>query len=1137
MIPIMKITKNVFLNLLVLLVVSLVSSSHPIWAAPAAPEPFLIQQPDGTTIEVYNKGDERLHWIETNKGRTIARDKKSRKWFYVDHFQGTSPVLSRVPADKNYPRLLKKHIRPEKGHWSEGLDESPFSTPSAAPSAIVTESAVVSESLQSAPAAALQTTSGNIVLILVEFDDRAGTYTSQAEWTPFINEKIADYFHTASYGNVNLDPAQESSGEVDNGVVGWLHLSRTHPGSDGETISAEKQPLALDAIVAADPYINYAAYDSNADGYVDADELAIVIGVAGYEDAVGGGVLDPGVWAHKWSLPTPPTLDGVIVGAYNTGKGGYAMFGEIHTDHQATMGVMAHELAHLIFGFPDLYDTDYSSSGLGRFCLMSGGVWGKSSDEIWSGATPVLPSAWIKQRAGWVIPPKFYGIQAITAAGDATATFDNTVYRLNTDSSSEYFLVENRQALGYDRGFERWFGAGWGGLAIFHIDDTQTSNTNDTQRWVDLEEADDVQMGTDYGSPAKLWFAGQSVNLEGFSILSEPNSRCYDGTDSSVSVKDISASAPVMTATLMGTPFYFQLLYEDFDGDTPHLGWSVVDNEGAGRVWQYGQFPGTYYYTNKTGGAGHSANADSYYYYLSQDPTYPHTAAMDTELISPPFNPLDYANTYLNFKSYWSQYSSDKIAVDILCDGGSWATIWNQDDATSAVKEAPVLDITAYTTGKASCQIRFHYYDAVAYLWQVDDIEVMGTLLPTAYAGNDYPLPASQWRIMSLPRDPGGAANTVADVFSDDFPEASYGMSWILYERNRTTDSYDTLAEDAPLNLGQGYWIYSYDAATLDIAGNPTVPSYTPDCPAGCFEIPLLKATPEAGSYRFNLLGHPFAHDVAWADVRLKVASGGSSALYSPSEADSAGYLSKVLYKYDSGWVPLDDVTPGMQGSLVEFDGFLVEVLGGGIVDTYDSLSLLIPVAQPAVAAAPEVLMSAQAEAHQSPAPVATFDLWKRNVPNSHSVKPDADGWFVRLIATDDANNLQDKGNVLGQLPDSDAGYDIHDLPEFSPMGGDYLTIVFPHADWGEHAGDYASDFHAYSQKNRQDSWQFEVRTNDSHREVTLSWAGLQEVLQPSVLIDNETGEVIRMRFVEEYTFFMNGTTRSFTWKYQGRRR
>ena len=40
----------------------------------------------------------------------------------------------------------------------------------------------------------------------------------------------------------------------------------------------------------------------------------------------------------------------------------------------------AHELGHLLFGFPDLYDPDGTSEGIGDWCLMSGGSWNGGGD-------------------------------------------------------------------------------------------------------------------------------------------------------------------------------------------------------------------------------------------------------------------------------------------------------------------------------------------------------------------------------------------------------------------------------------------------------------------------------------------------------------------------------------------------------------------------------------------------------------------------------------------------------------------------------------------------------------------------------------------------------------------------------------
>ena len=135
--------------------------------------------------------------------------------------------------------------------------------------------------------------------------------------------------------------------------------------------------------------------------------------------------------------------------------------------------------------------------------------------------------------------------------------------------------------------------------------------------------------------------------------------------------------------------------------------------------------------------------------------------------------------------------------------------------------------------------------------------------------------------------------------------------------------------------------------------------------------------------------------------------------------------------------------------------------------------------------------------------------------------------WYVRLTAK--ADDLNDSGNVLGQLTDSRHGYDLHDLEELSPFATPYLTIVFPHPDWGDHAGDYASDFHGtHKRKNK---WVFEIRSDDPNRQVTLSWSSQADMSGMS-LVDTVTGtKVAALGADQQYTFNMGGqTVRSFKW-------
>jgi len=80
-------------------------------SAPASPDIVEGRQPDGTVIKMYLKGDERINWVETEEGYTIAQDEKGY-WRYVQKYEGKKPVLSEIPADKAPPEGLRKNIRP-----------------------------------------------------------------------------------------------------------------------------------------------------------------------------------------------------------------------------------------------------------------------------------------------------------------------------------------------------------------------------------------------------------------------------------------------------------------------------------------------------------------------------------------------------------------------------------------------------------------------------------------------------------------------------------------------------------------------------------------------------------------------------------------------------------------------------------------------------------------------------------------------------------------------------------------------------------------------------------------------------------------------------------------------------------------
>jgi len=531
------------LNLRAALAVALIFFCSHLAAMPAADITVQLVQPDGETFNATPAGDEWNNRMETPQGFTVARDAKGI-WRYVTGYgPGKSPQFNATPANRPAPPGLAKHIstgsaRPQ-GAPGAGTEGSTSSAPNLGP--------------------AVSSTSP-VLFILVEFDNQLHL-TSEASWGSFVSNNVHNFFSETSHGNANLSPATESSasgtGTSNDGVVGWLNVGTSHPDTAGNTGTTNRN-LAADAIIAANPFVDFSSYDTSGNGYVESDELSVVVIVAGYETAYGGtapgGALSPSVWGHKWGwIPnSAPQVDGVKILEY-------AQFGELHAygngsnEHQATMGIMVHELGHLAYGLPDLYDTDGTSSGIGAFGLMSSGSWGKSSSDPWAGQTPVSASAWSKYVLNWVDDLEGSGLESIDSSGTGTAA--NTVFRASTPNSDQYFLVENRQPTGYDRGLERWLGSSFtGGLAIWHIDDTKTSNANDANRLVHLEEADGTPMEMEtssydrQGSSDDLWRNGAAFNA-----TSNPNSNLYNGSDSGVTISGFSTASNTMTVDF-GTP-------------------------------------------------------------------------------------------------------------------------------------------------------------------------------------------------------------------------------------------------------------------------------------------------------------------------------------------------------------------------------------------------------------------------------------------------------------------------------------------------------------------------------------------------------------------------------------------------------
>jgi M6 family metalloprotease-like protein len=508
------------------------------YGAPAAPVIHELIQPDGTVIYARQWGDEWSRGWETTEGYSIAFDKNTGYWTYatLDNEGRLSPSTRIVGRHLPLPDI-KKRLRPIGKAHTRFLQ-------------------IKATQLKPRPERVVPSTgTANIPIILINFSDTTTTYTASDFDTLLFgigNKSMKDYYEEVSYGVFSVSAGSS-------GIAGWYTASNTHDYyGQNDSWGYDKWPgtLVREAVAAADATFDFAPYDQDGDCYVD---VVSIIHQGSGEEASG---ISTDIWSHRWDLNSAYYWGYSDGGEYTTNDpcpdGGYIKVNDYVIQPETlwggiqTIGAFTHEYAHAL-GLPDLYDTDYSSEGIGAWSLMAAGSWNYTTTP---GDTPAHLDAWSKYYLGWVTPTQVIGTLANESIEQAATAAD--VYQLLPGSPStggEYFLVENRQRTGFDTGLPG------DGLLIWHIDEAQTNNDNEcypggpscaTNHYhVALVQADglwELEKGINSGDAGDP-FPGTTGNTS-FTDTTNPNSNLYDGTLSNVSVTDISTSGSIMIATL-----------------------------------------------------------------------------------------------------------------------------------------------------------------------------------------------------------------------------------------------------------------------------------------------------------------------------------------------------------------------------------------------------------------------------------------------------------------------------------------------------------------------------------------------------------------------------------------------------------
>ena len=404
--------KKIFLLTLVTMMMAVEA-----YAVPAKPGlKRVLTLSDGTQVEAQLVGDEHGHYWLARDGRTLVASERAGVFRFADveRLKADAQVRREAVNEQRAQRLERRKV----GSYGDYFGKK------------------------------------RGLIILVNFSDVSfESGHDKALYERIANEKnfhegnfqgsMYDYFYAQSMGQFEL--------EFD--IVGPVTVSNTqsyYGRNNYQGNDMRPGEMAREACELADVYVDYSKYDWDGDREVD----QVYIVYAGKGEADGGA--DDTIWPHAWDLRSATgsslTLDGVRINTYACGGELEGQTGDING-----IGTMCHEFSHCL-GYPDFYDTDHSGGqGMAYWDLMDAGSYNGN------GYLPAGYTSYERWVVGWLEPIELTdsvsvaGMEALQKGGDAYIMY-------NDAHPDEYFLLENRQHVGWDRGVPGH------GLLILHVD-------------------------------------------------------------------------------------------------------------------------------------------------------------------------------------------------------------------------------------------------------------------------------------------------------------------------------------------------------------------------------------------------------------------------------------------------------------------------------------------------------------------------------------------------------------------------------------------------------------------------------------------------------------------------------------------
>ncbi|MDR0206562.1 MAG: M6 family metalloprotease domain-containing protein [Bacteroidales bacterium] len=426
-----------------------------LFAVPANPTPITFTQPDGDTLTIMIKGDERVNWSETLDGYTLLHNKAGFLVYAVlDESENLQPseyiatdIAKRNAAIVSFLNTIEKklfyselQLQIMRKVW-EIEDEALYN-------AAKNGNAVIGHY--------------KTICAFVQFSDRK-MIKNLDDFEPLFNQlgytvstigakggSVKDYFREISYGKMDITIS----------LYGIYEAPKTKAFYGQNQDAGECAALArfLAQEVVKEPGFIIKNYANASPNTVDGFHFIF----AGFGQEKSQKPSD--IWSHASVFGPAVVKDGVSISAYSCSPELNGLSGSSIT----RAGVICHEMMHAVCKMPDYYDTNYDIDGYylgtGDWDLMASGCYNGESKS------PSHPNMLIKVQCGWVTPTILNAAKTITNMPNAAEK--PVAYRINTNKSDEFYLLENRQKVKFDTVIPGQ------GLIIYHVHPNQTACIN-----------------------------------------------------------------------------------------------------------------------------------------------------------------------------------------------------------------------------------------------------------------------------------------------------------------------------------------------------------------------------------------------------------------------------------------------------------------------------------------------------------------------------------------------------------------------------------------------------------------------------------------------------------------------------------